>query len=76
MGKKIGKKIVPGDHKKPRIMPVCYCLSGVPHKECSQSPRTGLLHYHRIKINSRFNGALVLCLTDPETKTPKDQIDS
>ena len=50
-GKKIGKKIVPGDHTGPRIKPVCYSLSGVPRKECSmtQSPRTGLLHYHRIK---------------------------
>ena len=49
--KKIGKKIVPGDHTGPRIKPVCYSLSGVPRKECSmtQSPRTGLLHYHRIK---------------------------
>ena len=62
MEKKNRKKIVPGDHTGPRIMPVSNSLSGIPCKECSmsQSPRTGLLHYHGIKINSRLNGALVL----------------
>ena len=45
-GKKNRKKIVPGDHTGPRIMPVSNSLSGIPRKECSmsQSPRTGLLH--------------------------------
>ena len=60
--KKKRKKIVPGDHTGPRITPVSNSLSGIPRKECSmsQSPRTGLLHYHGIKIKSRLNGALVL----------------